>query len=152
MGLGRSMGDMVAIAGGKLIGSEIIDEMSGRLSPEYVIAENPEVYIGTGGRHLEGRAGLVLGVDVDPERARASLRGVMKRVGLQHIRATEQGRVHGLWHSGYGIVGLELIATWLYPEHFDDVDPAATQAEIDERFMPIRRQGTFWTSLHAEKD
>lgn len=152
MGLGRSMGDLVAIAGGKLIGSDIIDEMSGRLSPEYVIAENPEVYIGTGGRHLEGRGGLVLGLDVEPDRAEASLRAVMKRVGLKHIRATEQGRVYGVWHSGYGIVNLELIAKWLYPEHFNDVDPAATQAEIFQRFMPVTQQGTFWTSLHAKEE
>ncbi|MFT0849189.1 ABC transporter substrate-binding protein [Achromobacter sp. F4_2707] len=151
MGLGRSMGDMVAIAGGRLIGSEIIDEMSGRLSPEYVIASNPEVYIGTGGRHLESRNGLVLGVGIDPGRAEASLRAVMKRVGLQQTRAMEQGRVHGVWHGGFGIVNLELIATWLYPEHFHDVDPAGTQAEIEQRFLPIRLQGTFWTSLQAKE-
>jgi len=149
MGLGRSMGDLVVLAGGTLIGSEIIDEMSGRLGPEYVIARDPEVYIGTGGRHLEERGGLVLGVDVEPARAQASLIQAMRRVGLRHIRAFEAGRVHGLWHSGYGIVNLELIATWLHPEHFADLDPAATQAQIDEHYMPVSQRGTFWISLQA---
>lgn len=149
MGLGRSMGDLVVLAGGTLIGSEIIDEMSARLGPEYVIAQNPDVYIGTGGRHLESRGGLMLGVDVEPDVARASLDTVMRRVGLQHISAVENGRVHGVWHSGYAIVNLELIATWLHPEHFAEVDPAATQAEIDQRYMTIRLDGTFWTSLRS---
>ena len=90
MGIGRSMGDMVVLAGGKLIGSEIIEEMSGRLSPEYIIAQSPEVYIGTGGRRLAGRGGLVLGVDVNPDEARTSLEQVMQRTGLRHIRAMEK--------------------------------------------------------------
>jgi iron complex transport system substrate-binding protein len=147
MGVGRSMGDLVILAGGQLIGNEIIEEMSGRLGPEYVIAQDPEVYIGTGGRHLERRGGLVLGVGVEPDTAQASLRRVMERVGLEPIRAVQNGRVHGLWHSGYGIVNLELIATWLHPEHFRDIDPAMTQEEMDRRFMPTRQRGTFWTSL-----
>ena len=71
----------------------------------------------------------------------------MERVGLEPIRAVQNGRVHGLWHSGYGIVNLELIATWLHPEHFRDIDPAMTQEEMDRRFMPTRQRGTFWTSL-----
>lgn len=151
MGLGRSMGDLVALAGGRLIGSEIIEEMSGRLSPEYVIAANPAVYIGTGGRHLQSKGGLVLGVDVDPETARQSLTQVMQRMGLQHIGALEQGRVHGLWHSGYGIVHLERIAKWLYPAFFEDLDPAATHAELDAK-MPLTQKGTFWISMDPTKD
>lgn len=150
MGLGRSMGDLVVLAGGTLIGSEIVDEMSGRLGPEYVIAADPEVYIGTGGRHLEARGGLTLGAGVDPKTAQASLATATQRVGLRHIRAMSQGRVHGLWHSGYGIVNLELIAKWLHPEVFSDVDPAETHAFIDERFMPVKQRGTFWTSLPKE--
>lgn len=152
MGIGRSMGDMVVLAGGKLIGSEIIEEMSGRLSPEYIIAQSPEVYIGTGGRHLAGRGGLVLGVDVNPDEARTSLEQVMQRTGLRHIRAMEQGRVHGIWHSGFGIVNLELVASWLYPQHFAEIDPADTQTQFNERFMPFAQEGTFWISLHANED
>lgn len=150
MGVGRSMGDLVILAGGQLIGSEIIEEMSGRLSAEYVIAQDPEVYIGTGGRHLEGRGGLTLGIGVSPEVAQASLRRVVQRVGLQHIRAVTQERVHGIWHSGFGIVNLELIAKWLHPQHFQDIDPAATQAELEQRFLSLRQQGTFWTSFSRE--
>jgi len=152
MGLGRSIGDLVALAGGTLIGSEIIKEMSGRLSPEYVTAASPDVYIGTGGRHLTERDGLVLGVDVEAGAARNSLGRVMQRMGLPHIRAMEQGRVHGIWHSGYGIVNLELIATWLYPEHFADLDPAATQLLLDKHYLPVVQKGTFWTSLNPAKE
>lgn len=147
MGVGRSMGDLVLLAGGRLIGSEIIEEMSGRLGPEYVIAQDPEVYIGTGGRHLEGRGGLALGIGVEEEAAERSLRRAVQRVGLPHVRAVTHGRVHGLWHSGLNIVNLELIAKWLYPKDFEDVNPAATQAELERRFLPLRQHGTFWVTL-----
>src|SRR5690606_41326365 len=101
---------------------------------------------------LAGRGGLVLGVDVNPDEARTSLEQVMQRTGLRHIRAMEQGRVHGIWHSGFGIVNLELVASWLYPQHFAEIDPADTQTQFNERFMPFAQEGTFWISLHANED
>lgn len=152
MGEGRSMGDLVVLAGGQLIGSEIIEDMSGQLSAEYVIASDPAVYIGTGGQHMKARGGLLLGADVDAAASRASLKRVLQRVGLAHTRAVREKRAHGIWHSGFSIVNLELIATWLHPESFKDIDPAATLAEIDRRFMAKSLTGTFWTSLApAEK-
>ena len=152
MGEGHSMGDLVVLAGGRLIGSEIVDGMAGQLSAEYVIASDPAVYIGTGGQHMKARGGLLLGPDVDAATSRASLERVLRRVGLAQTRAVKEKRAHGIWHSGFSIVNLELIATWLHPAEFQDVDPAATLAEIDRRFMAKSLTGTFWTSLAPAKD
>jgi len=147
MGRQGSMGDLVRLAGGTLIGSEIVEAMSGVLSPEYVIASDPEIYIGTGGPHLHSRGGLVLGVGVNAQQAATSLWRTVQRVGLAQSRAVRDRRSYGIWHGGLAIVHLELIAKWLHPDEFHDLDPAATQAEINQRFMARPLTGTFWTAL-----
>ncbi|MHC8945292.1 ABC transporter substrate-binding protein [Advenella incenata] len=144
VGSGVLMGDLIVMAGGRLLGSEIVEGLSAQLSAEYVIASDPEVYIGTGGRHIEARGGLLLGPDVDPAASRASLQRVTQRVGIAQTSAARNQRSYGIWHSGYPIVNLELIATWLHPELFSDVDPMATLAQINQRFMAKPLTGTFW--------
>ncbi len=146
VGKGTRMGDLVALAGGKLIGDEIVEGLSGQLNPEYVIARDPDIYIGTGGRHIESRGGLLFGPGVDAAASQASLQRIVKRVGLAQTRAVRDGRAYGIWHSGSPIVNLELVASWIHPELFKDIDPAATQAAID-RYMAKRLDGTFWTAL-----
>lgn len=144
VGAGVLMGDLILMAGGKLIGSEIVEGLSGQLSAEYVITSDPDIYIGTGGRHIENRGGLLLGPGVDVEASRASLQRVTRRTGLAQTSAVREQRTYGIWHSGYPIINLELIATWLHPELFSDVDPAATLAELNRRFMVKPLDGTFW--------
>lgn len=146
VGSGVLMGDLVQMAGGKLLGSEIVEGLSAQLSAEYVIASNPEVYIGTGGRHIEARGGLLLGPDIDAAASRASLQRVTQRIGIAQTSAVRNQRIYGIWHSGYPIVNLELIATWLHPELFSDVDPMATLDEINQRFMAKPLSGTFWVT------
>lgn len=144
VGSGVLMGDLIVMAGGQLLGSEIVQGLSSQLSAEYVIASDPEVYIGTGGRHIEARGGLLLGPGVAPAASRASLQRVTQRVGIAQTRAARNQRTYGIWHSGYPVVNLELIATWLHPELFGDVDPAATLDQINKRFMAKPLTGTFW--------
>lgn len=150
VGAGVLMGDLVLMAGGKLIGSEIVEGLSGQLSAEYVITSDPAIYIGTGGRHIENRGGLLLGPGVDVEASRASLQRVTRRTGLAQTSAVREQRTYGIWHSGYPIINLELIATWLHPELFSDVDPAATLAELNRRFMNKSLDGIFWITPDTE--
>lgn len=147
MGAGKNLGDMVRMAGGRLIGGELIAGMAGTLSTEYVMAQDPEIYIGTGGLHLQSRGGLLLGPGVAPGQAQDSLRRVVQRTGLAQTRAVRNGQVHGLWHGGLGIVSLECVATWLHPREFADVKPQATLDALNQRFLAAPWRGSFWTSL-----
>lgn len=149
MGNGKNLGDMVRMAGGRLMGGELIAGMAGTLSTEYVIDQDPEIYIGTGGGHLKARNGLLLGPGVSASQAHSSLQHVIQRTGLSHTRAIRNRRVHGIWHGGLGIVNLECIASWLHPEEFADVRPQATLDALNQRFLAFPWQGTFWTSLQA---
>ncbi|MDI9857249.1 hypothetical protein [Comamonas sp. 17RB] len=59
------------------------------------------------------------------------------------------GRAHGLWHNFYdaptNILAIEAMAKWFYPERFQDVDPHATLAEINHRFLvALPMQGAYW--------
>ena len=56
-----NVGDIIEADGGANIGAAIIPRAFGKLNLEYVIAQNPQVYIATGGSHMEGTAGLLVG-------------------------------------------------------------------------------------------
>ncbi|WP_454815083.1 ABC transporter substrate-binding protein [Labrys neptuniae] len=138
----------LAFAGGRVLGADIIPGYDGQLSPEYVLAADPKVYVGTGGSHLAKRGGLVLGAGIEPEAARTSLRAVVQRNLLGELSAVREGRAYGLSHqvaiSALNILAVECLAKWTHPELFADLDPAQTLAEINRRFLAAPIEGTFW--------
>ena len=146
-GAGEGIGDFVALAGGENIGAALIPGMAGMLSAEYVLSRGPEVYIGTGGAYLAG-AGLVVGPGAGAEEARDGLRRAAARTGIAGTPAAATGRLHGLWHglaiSAINVVAIEAMARWIHPELFADIDPAATMAEINRRFLAAPLEGALW--------
>ena len=61
-----------------------------------------------------------------------------------------QGRAAGVWHlfndSPVHIALIEYLARTFHPDLFADIDPAATLAEIETRFSPVRVPGTWWVT------
>lgn len=152
VGGGESIGDLVNFAGGEHIGTGVLSGMAGQLSAEYVLEKSPEVYIGVGGAHLAARGGLVLGVGITPGQARASLARVLQRKGVGGIRAVALGRAHGIWFPLTGalhVVAQEVVAKWVLPDLYADIDPQATLDEINRRFLATPLNGTFWVSMPA---
>ena len=146
-----NMGEYIDFVGGHNIGADVLKAPTGKLNIEYVMSRDPQVYIATGGAHLEKAGGLVLGAGYDAARARASLAAVAQRQGIATLSAVKTGRTFGLAHqlinSPIDIVAIEAFATWIHPELFKDVDPAKTLAEINSRFLAVPYQGAGWTSL-----
>nr|WP_222124949.1 ABC transporter substrate-binding protein [Variovorax boronicumulans] len=146
-----NMGEYIDFVGGHNIGADVLKAPTGKLNIEYVMARDPQVYIATGGAHLEKSGGLVLGAGYDAARARASLVAVTQRQGIAQLSAVKSGRSFGLAHqlinSPIDIVAIEAFATWIHPELFQDVDPGKTLAEINSRFLAVPYQGAGWTSL-----
>ena len=145
-----NLGELITFAGGRNIGADVIPGALGVLNLEYIIAQDPDVYVGTGvpGRRAEG--GVELGTGVPAAEARGSLREVVQQPGLAEMAAVRDGRVYGLWHNFYtspvNVLAAEAMARWFHPELFADVDPAATLQEMNERFLAVPLEGTFWTS------
>ncbi|MEZ0215060.1 MAG: ABC transporter substrate-binding protein [Xanthobacteraceae bacterium] len=146
-----NVGDLIELVGGRNIGAAVIPRAFGKLNLEYVVTQDPDIYIATGGSHMEGTQGLLVGPDYDEARARATLAGVVARPGFAGLKAVREGRVYGLSHqllnSPLDIVTVEVLARWIHPELFADLDAAATLAAINERFLAVPVRGPFWVDL-----
>ena len=146
-----SIGDFIAFAGGTNIATDIITGTHGRLSLEYVLRQDPAVYVATGGPHLKGTGGLVLGPGFTPQEAQASLASILTRPGIAELQAVKVGNVHGLFHNlvnlPLNVLVAEALAKWIHPDLFPDLDPNATLAEINARFLAVPFTGTYWVDL-----
>ncbi len=145
-----NIGNYIAFAGGDNIG-DILGTVTGQLNLEYVIAADPQVYIATGGPHMEGTNGLLIGPGYDEATARRTLARVVARPGISGLRAVREGRAHGLAHqllnSPLDILTVEALATWIRPDLFPDLDPDRTRAEINEKFLAVPMTGLDWVDL-----
>jgi len=146
-----NIGDYIDFVGGHNIGADAISQSFGKLNLEYVISRDPAVYIATGGPHLAKAGGLVLGPGYDVATAQASLAKVAARRGIAGLTAVKDRHTHGFSHqlinSPLDIVAIEAFAKWIHPDAFAEVDPAATLAEINKRFLAVPYEGTYWVDL-----
>jgi iron complex transport system substrate-binding protein len=148
-----NVGDYIEFVGGRNIGAAVLDAPSGRLNLEYVIEQDPDVYIPTGGPHMAERGGFVVGPQFTEAQSLESLRRVASRRGIETLGAVRNGRTHGLSHqlinSPIDIVATEALARWIHPDLFADLDPRETLNQINERFLAVPYSGTYWTNLPA---
>lgn len=145
------IGDYIKFVGGHNIGADVLSKASGKLNLEYIIASAPEIYIATGGPALEKNGGLVLGAGYTESQAQTALAKVASRHGIADLSAVSQGRVHGLAHqllnSPLDIVAVEVMAKWVHPTLFADLDPVATLQTINDDFLAVPYLGTNWVDL-----
>lgn len=146
-----NVGDYIAFVGGRNIGADVLTAASGKLNLEYVIDRDPTIYIATGGPHLERAGGFVVGPQYSADQSRASLRRVARRRGISNLTAVSAGRTHGLSHqlinSPIDIVATEVLAKWIHPELFADLNPRATLDQINTRFLAVPYRGDYWIDL-----
>ena len=142
---------MVDAAGGRSIGAGILTGQMGQLSLEYILSANPHVYVATGGPFGGPRGGVTMGTGTTPGQVRESLARVIQSQGLDALPAVKDGRAHALWH-GFNdtpahYLAIEALARWLHPDRMRGIDPDASLAELNEKFLSIRMQGTYWVDL-----
>lgn len=145
-------GDYIRLLGGRNIGAEKFPtENGGQLNLEYLIDQDPDIYIATGLPQLKQQGALMVGFGIDKQTARTSLEGVMQTPGIADLSAKDKGRVHGLWNffngSPLNILAVETLAKWIQPTVFADLDPDADRAEINTRFLAVPFEGTYWIDL-----
>jgi ABC-type Fe3+-hydroxamate transport system, periplasmic component len=146
------VGRMIERAGGRNLGSNLIPGTAGTLSLEYLLTNQPDIYVGTaiGSVFTMDRMPnrVVAGAGVPAETARASFARSLSRPGIRDLDAVRQGRAHTLWHhffhSPFNVVALQVMAKWFHPRLFDDLDPAATLKSMQTRFQPPDLAGTYW--------
>lgn len=134
--------DLCDVAGGVNIAKAKID-YNGDVESEWVMEENPEVIIGlsySGGYKAEDDT--LLGAYRD---------GIMSAPGFELVDAVKNERVHvisGDFALGPQMtIGSVVVAKWLYPELFRDLDPEAIHQEFLRDFMGVdydlAEQGAF---------
>ncbi len=146
------MGKLLDAAGGSNIARGRVPGEFGTLSLEYLIEQQPSLYIGTAiGASGVADARVVLGAGVTPREARASLERALKRPGLAQLKAVREKRAFAIWHhfysSPFNVVAVQAMAKWVHPQLFADLDPQATLATMYQRFQPMPLDGTYWIGL-----
>lgn len=147
----KNFGEYIAFAGGRSISAAVVPGPTGHLSLEYVIAQNPDVYVATGGSHLAAVGGLVIGPGYDVAAIRERLSRLTARPGFSAIKAVQDGRVHALFHNliatPLNIVATEALAKWINPALFEDLAPEKTLEEINTRFLAVPFRGVYLVDL-----
>jgi len=139
---------LVRLAGGHNIGADLLRTAIGQVSLESVLKRNPDVYIATAVGN-GATAGFALGIGVSDEQARRGFAALLRDRNESAIGAVERGQAFGLWHlfvhTPLHVVAAEVLAKWLHPDLFSDVDPARTMATINTRYLAAPVEGTLWT-------
>lgn len=143
-----NIGKFIDFVGGRNIGAVLKDKPFGQVSLEYVISSKPDIYIASGGQYMEKRGGLLIGPRYTPAETQASIDRLLARPGFSALPAIAEGKVHGMsqqfFNSPLDLLALELIARWVHPELFSDIDVETVRQELN-RFMAVPVTGAYWT-------
>lgn len=144
-----NLGEFIEFVGGTNIGSILPGEV-GTLNMEYVIAEQPAIYVATG-IAMPGEEGFVIGHGIYMYQTQRSLKQLASRVTVSPLKAVEENKVFGMWHLFYdsplNIAAVEALAKWIHPELFGNLSPHGVLQEINERFLALPLKGVFFAEL-----
>jgi iron complex transport system substrate-binding protein len=142
--------DFIRMAGGHNIGADVLPGAIGPLTLEYVLTQDPGVYVATGGS-FNGRGGVLLGAGIEPGPARASLREIVEGAHLQALTAVRDGRAHAIWHgcndNPTHMVAIEALLRWIHPDRAGGIDPRQTLEALNTRFAAVPMEGTYWVDF-----
>lgn len=149
-----SLADLMATAGGVSIATEKLPGPVGMLSLEYVLSQEPDIFIGTaiGSRENSlGNGQIALGTGIDAVFARKTLANSLDRPGIEGLKAVKSDRAYALWHHFYNsplnVYALQTMAKWFHPELFADMDPEATLGTMLDWIKPVDLGGTYAVDL-----
>jgi ABC-type Fe3+-hydroxamate transport system substrate-binding protein len=148
---GYMWGNLIALAGGKNIALGKVENY-GPLSPEYILASDPEVIFFAGLNWAKKDKDCVLmGFDVRVADTHKKLKAYTKRHGWNKLSAINNNQVYSMDHAGlrslYDFVYLQYIAKALHPDVFKDVDPIANHQKFYKKYLPVEAVGSFMTKL-----
>ncbi|WP_406649621.1 ABC transporter substrate-binding protein [Aliisedimentitalea scapharcae] len=123
----------------------------GKLSPEYVLAQNPQMILLAGSGWAGRDQAVIMGPGVDSALTHERMQAYLGRPGWASLDAVKTGNIFGIYHGGnrtlYDYAFLQFLAKAMYPEHFGDMDPQATLDRFFATYMPVEFTGTYMTQL-----
>ncbi|WP_444461498.1 ABC transporter substrate-binding protein [Rhodobacter capsulatus] len=141
---------VIDLVGGDNIAKGQIENW-GPLSPEYVLASQPDVILLAGSEWKNKPQAVILGFGATEAAAQPKMAAYATRPGWADLPAVKQREVYGIYHGGNrtlsDFVYARTIAKALYPEAFADVDPAAELRAYYQAWLPVVPEGVFVTKL-----
>ena len=123
----------------------------GKLSPEYVLAQNPQVIMLAGSGWAGRDEAVIMGPGVDSALTHDRMKAYLGRPGWDGLDAVKSGKIIGVYHGGnrtlYDYAFLQFLAKAMYPEAFADMDPQASLDRFFATYMPVEFKGTYMTQL-----
>ena len=123
----------------------------GKLSPEYVLAQNPQVIMLAGSGWAGRDEAVIMGPGVDTALTHERMTAYLGRPGWDGLDAVRNNRIIGVYHGGnrtlYDYAFLQFLAKAMYPEVFADLDPQASLDRFFDTYMPVQFKGTYMSQL-----
>ncbi|MDT8327606.1 MAG: ABC transporter substrate-binding protein [Roseovarius sp.] len=123
----------------------------GQLSPEYVLAQNPQMILLAGSGWSGRDEAVIMGPGVDSALTHERMRAYLGRPGWVGLDAVKTGNIFGIYHGGnrtlYDYAFLQFLAKAMYPDAFADIDPQASLDRFFATYMPIKFKGTYMMHL-----
>ncbi|MCV3739362.1 ABC transporter substrate-binding protein [Rhizobium sp. TRM96647] len=121
----------------------------GPLNPEYVLVQKPDLIFLSGSEWVNKPQSVQVGFGADPAVTEERIAAYLTRPGWSDLPAVKNGGVHAIYHGGSRTISdyvyAQYIAKQLYPDVFQDVDPAKNLADFYRTWLPIEAKGVFVT-------
>jgi iron complex transport system substrate-binding protein len=144
-------GRMLDLVGADNIAAGRIQGAWGPLSPEYVLAANPDAIFIAGSSWVNRPNAVMTGFDADLETTRRTLAPYARRPGWEGLTALRTGQLHavehGLARALFDYTAMLYVAKQIYPAHYADIDPVAELRLYHERYLPVTFEGTWMARL-----
>ncbi len=144
-----NLGEFIEFVGGNNIGTILPGEV-GTLNMEYVISEQPDIYVATG-IAVPGEDGLVIGYGIQTGQTQQSLAALAARPVVSPLVAIQENRVYSMWHLFYdsplNIAAVEALAKWTHPTLFGKLQPHGLLQEINSKFLALPLKGVYFAEL-----
>lgn len=148
-------GQVLTVLGAENLAEGRIPGAWGPLSPETVLAENPDAIFIAASSWMTRPKAAKTGYGVEAVLTRSTLLPYLERAGWADLKAVRNGNVnaveHGLSRTLFDIVAMQFIAKRLYPEALADLDPESTWRELHRKYLPVAYSGTWFLSLGDQK-
>lgn len=126
-------GKLVQAAGGVNLGSQLVPGATGDVTLETVLGKQPDVYVMTG-TQFPGNTSVSppfgFGENVKRDAIDRQLNVLQKRPGFAQLKASQNGRVYGVYHqfyaSSWNILSVENLNQAFYPDSAGQLDADAS--------------------------
>jgi len=148
-----NFGAFAKLAGGDNWGSRKTTGVSVDLNPEVLLEDDFDIIIATSGNWTHKKQSIAppLGYSAGKEQVKTGIDALVNRTGWQQMRAVKDKKFYVIWHQFYNhpgyFVAIQVMAKWMHPDLFKDLDPEAVWKEYHRQFLPFEYSGIFWSKL-----